>query len=208
MWVFDRQLRRRLRRGAVAAGTLLAVVVCAVGVPLPTTVHKPHAERFPCEDHPCGCVDADACWRHCCCFSDSEKLAWAQREGIAAPTFVVATARREAATASVRGAGCCSQGQSTCDHREDEGLAADAPGSHHHGNPAPRPGMRIVLLHAAMKCRGITVSTCLLPPSLPAPCVVSYPHVAVHFAPLCGESLQYESPYLAVATPPPDAAQA
>ena len=32
---------------------------------------------FPCQGHRCGCVSAEQCWGHCCCFTPEQRLAWA-----------------------------------------------------------------------------------------------------------------------------------
>lgn len=55
------------------------------------------AERYPCEDCGCGCRLAEQCWLHCGCFTIQQKIAWAQRNGVAVPEFIVAAAKREAA---------------------------------------------------------------------------------------------------------------
>lgn len=61
------------------------------------------------------------------------------------------------------------------------------------------------MLHAAMKCRGLTVSVALLPPSLPAEsCELIEPAVVRFIAPTAAPLL-YESPTSGVPTPPPDA---
>src|SRR5207244_2374733 len=35
----------------------------------------------------CGCRTAEECWRHCCCFSPEQRLAWAQDRGIQPPEY-------------------------------------------------------------------------------------------------------------------------
>jgi hypothetical protein len=148
--------------------------------------------------------------------TDSAKLAWAEREGVTPPDYVVAAARREAA--EVRGAaecpapgsslaasGCCSEEPSACCNAK-QGCGPDA------DEVAPAPardgGVAYVSLHAAMKCRGLTVTVSLLPPSLPVAAADYFPPVAERYEPRVGESFSYVPPFLLIATPPPRTAQA
>ncbi len=59
-----------------------------------STVVGEIAERFPCENCPCGCASADFCWDRCCCHSDAEKLSWAQRNNVIPPAFLVARVKQ------------------------------------------------------------------------------------------------------------------
>jgi hypothetical protein len=194
-----------MRGRMVAAATLAAVAACAVGVPLPTVVLKPHsAERYPCEHHACGCIDAEACWRDCCCMSHGEKIAWAERNGVAPPAFVLAAAAREiiadkvaAKSAEPACSQCCrAKTQTDACGADDAVCAADE---------LPSRGMGFVMLHEAMKCRGLTVSVSLLPPALPAIASDFRPMAPDEFLPQWGRTLLYDGPSLAVESPPPDA---
>ncbi|QDU91569.1 hypothetical protein Pla175_49980 [Pirellulimonas nuda] len=77
---------------------LLAVwfLVVATGMPLPARVGPPRsgAERFPCENCPCGCATAEHCWRDCCCLTPPQRLAWARRVGVRPPGFALAAAQK------------------------------------------------------------------------------------------------------------------
>lgn len=44
------------------------------------------AERYPCEDCPCGCTGAAQCWAHCCCHTTEQRLAWALERGVRPPS--------------------------------------------------------------------------------------------------------------------------
>lgn len=46
------------------------------------------AERYPCENCPCGCASAGECWRRCCCHTPEERLAWAIENGVRPPSGV------------------------------------------------------------------------------------------------------------------------
>lgn len=90
----------RARRGARAIRltclALAATISAAVlPLPLPWAGGKDRSRPFPCQDRPCGCRTAEACWRNCCCFTNSQKLAWARANGVAPPEYVVVAARTE-----------------------------------------------------------------------------------------------------------------
>lgn len=87
--------QRGWRRGAVVVVVLCAYLVAALGVlPSPAVVGRwlgrvsGTSERFPCEDHGCGCGSATECWSHCCCFTEVERLSWALERGITPPESV------------------------------------------------------------------------------------------------------------------------
>lgn len=202
MFVSARQIWRRMRGRVVGAATLAAVAACAVGVPMPTSVFKPHSDqRYPCEHHACGCVDATACWRDCCCMSHGQKLAWAQREGVTPPAFLAALAAREIIAEKADSKPKCSH---CCEAKPQ--VERDAACANDAGAVPERPprGLGFVMLHEAMKCRGLTVSVSLLPPSLPACADRFEPIVVERFLPSLGRSYLYDEPALAVASPPPD----
>lgn len=146
----------------VAAALLLILGFCVCGVPIPVGfVSKPSQERFPCEKCPCGCVSARHCWDKCCCHTDQEKLAWARRNNVTPPAFLVLRANRDQrsrrsltreATSSQHcstGKGCCSASQIE-DHHAPSNIASQR-------RPANKPidhSSRIVLLDAVAKCQG------------------------------------------------------
>jgi hypothetical protein len=205
-----RKMRRRLGRSAIAAATLAAVAACAVGVPQPAVVSKSHAERFPCENHACGCADAESCWRDCCCFTDREKLAWAERVGVTPPAFVAAAARKESgelcrAESPTGGAKSCCSRQASCCSSSGAGGESEQTAESSVAAKSPSRQGGWIMLHAAMKCRGLTVSVALLPPSLPAACGEFFEPALTRFSSPIAEPLLYESPFAGVSTPPPDA---
>jgi hypothetical protein len=211
MWIFSRPTWRRYKRSAVAASTLVAVLACAVGVPLPAVVVKSHAERYPCENHPCGCADAESCWQDCCCMTDDEKLAWAEQAGVSPPHFVAVRAARELAanaTKALAAGDCCRAKSDDCCSAARSCDDAGSCAAESHLAPVPSRGVKFVLLHAAMKCRGLTVSVALLPPSLPALAADFWPAPVGQFSASLPEPLLYDSPHLAIESPPPDVARA
>jgi hypothetical protein len=185
----------RIRRRGPAVLALAGVTACSLAFPLPAPVVKTKASRpFPCRHHACGCRDAEACWRDCCCFTAAEKVAWARRHGVAPPQFLLAAADRESSASTCRRA-CCR-------------AAAQADAAQEIAQTPPPAGDGVVLMILALRCRGVHLSVTLLPPSLPAePPAISHRDVE-RFVALPAALSRYVPPYLAVATPPPDAAAA
>jgi hypothetical protein len=105
MWQLSSSLAtgRRKRRGFVAALLIVNQFAIASGLPLPAfaaavngAAKKDLSKPFPCMNRPCGCKNADQCWRSCCCFTMRERLAWAEANGVEPPDFVREAAAREA----------------------------------------------------------------------------------------------------------------
>lgn len=84
-----RWVRRRVRR-QVRGGLGLLVLVSwmhavspanwLIAAPLPVPLGS-----FPCAGHACGCLTAEQCWDHCCCYSVAERVAWAEQQHVSAP---------------------------------------------------------------------------------------------------------------------------
>ena len=95
-------------------GLTLLVVFCAMAVPLPlhrpaeSAAEKDCSEPFPCRNRPCGCQSADQCWKKCCCFTDTQKVAWAKANHVKVPGFVLKAAAIELAAASRSSREICS----------------------------------------------------------------------------------------------------
>jgi hypothetical protein len=53
----------------------------------------------------CGCRNADQCWKGCCCFTNRQKLTWAEQNGVRPPDFVARAAASESPTAQKHS--CC-----------------------------------------------------------------------------------------------------
>ena len=83
-----RRLRRILFRRAQAAArwTALAIYLfLSLGIQLPLPAAKTSGEPYPCMNHPCGCATAEQCWRHCCCTTLEQRLAWARENHVTPP---------------------------------------------------------------------------------------------------------------------------
>ena len=212
----------------------MTVAICSVGVPLPAQSERKSGEvPFPCQDCPCGCKDAETCWRDCCCYTNQQKVAWARKNGVAIPAFVVAAAKREgccgvkreracceAKTASVTLAAkkpaCCARREAasascashsiaavTCSKCDGHSTGEDATAA-----PPQRRSSSPVLLISKLRCGGISLSVSMLPPSVVVKATDFCWDLDERFEPFVFSENHYEPPYLAVAAPPPDASRA
>ena len=68
----------------------LSMLLCNTWLPLPVVIEKDLSIPFPCQSKGCGCKNAQQCWENCCCYSDSEKLAWAAKHGVKPPSWFIA----------------------------------------------------------------------------------------------------------------------
>jgi hypothetical protein len=207
--------------------TCLTVAACSLGVPLPARSQRHTAGApYPCQNCPCGCTDAETCWRSCCCHTNVEKLAWARRNGVKPPSFVIAAAKREqsksrchlacckakrAATLAAKSA-CskcdrlakCAAGNARCESASPACSSRAAQNPSVHKPTRAQRSSGIVLLAAKLRCNGISLSVSLLPPSIVSPPSVVTAAPAEQFQRWPGGPLLYESPYLAITPPPPD----
>lgn len=102
--------RRLIFRRLFVGLCVVAHLSATTGFALPELkAADPSDKPFPCQQHRCGCHSADQCWRSCCCMTQEEKLAWARKNGVRPPQFVVEAAAREKLTAAQSLKGCCSQ---------------------------------------------------------------------------------------------------
>ena len=103
-WRSGRKTKARLARAAVALVLVANHLAIALGLPLPMPSARSHlsaSEYFPCMNCSCGCRTAEQCWRHCCCHSMAQNLAWAKAHGVEPPAFVRAAVEKAGCTASV-----------------------------------------------------------------------------------------------------------
>lgn len=201
-----------------AAGilTAVAVAIATLGIPLPVQVIKDLSQAFPCMDCGCGCVNAEMCWRKCCCYSNSQKLAWANKHGIRVPDFVLEQAAAEVDLEPVELADvkpCCRQrilavkgvmaakgvsatkASSAC--ARNSGRCDEEPNT----EPPLIPG--VLAIHA-LKCQGLTLTVSMLPPSVPTDEIgadlLLVPGEQVAFA----ASPLYQPPFFDADAPPPE----
>ena len=199
---------RRLCAGIV----LLSYLATASGVPLPLLPNKDLSQPFPCMDHPCGCRSAEECWRHCCCFTPEEKLAWAHRHGIEPPAYaerpvhVAPNAHRlgdlcESPTAEHTGCPHCAKPSEACCVGKARQGSCDT--SRPSADPGSRPetgGHGWVVGLTALQCRGLSTAWVATGSVLPlSPALVWSPCTPLD------STLSYpdHSPF-AFSLPPPD----
>lgn len=108
-WHTEAPLARRLVAWLLLP--CLLAIGTSVSIPIPPATlsqEKDLSQPFPCQHSRCGCQDAASCWQKCCCHTDREKLAWAAKNGVTPPAFVVARAKAEGQSKSkARPAACC-----------------------------------------------------------------------------------------------------
>jgi hypothetical protein len=125
--MFHPRMRSFLRRG-LAAAAMIGFALASLGVSWTVAPRKDRSVPFPCMDRGCGCHDAAGCKKHCCCFSDTEKLAWAATHGVDPAPFVSETAVSETAvlpTARRQHRSCCERdGQCPLPFRETARVSA------------------------------------------------------------------------------------
>lgn len=102
MMVRYRKLKPVLVRRLLGLSVLLGV--CTMLLPLPMAMppvnrpEKDQSQPFPCQNRPCGCRSAEQCWKKCCCFNNSQKIAWAKSNKVKVPDYVVTAAEKEKLT--------------------------------------------------------------------------------------------------------------
>jgi hypothetical protein len=103
--MFRRDIRRIVSQvvNGLALGGFLWL---SSGAPLPAPTPA-SGELFPCMNCGCGCATAEHCWRNCCCHTPAERLAWAKRNGVKPPTFVLAAAAEEVVRKTAPAKPCC-----------------------------------------------------------------------------------------------------
>jgi hypothetical protein len=150
-------LRRQSRR-LVSAASLLGFLAAVCGVPVLDGRIGPSgkdvSQPFPCMHSTCGCQNAEACWRGCCCHTTVEKLAWAKENEVTPPEFVQVAAAKERKVPGKAAASCCEKTAvtsccSTSGQCEAEGLAEDVATSSHEWQWSFVPAV------SARKCQGL-----------------------------------------------------
>ncbi len=114
--------------------SLLALLcLAAILLPLPlspvaqTNSGKDTSQPFPCQNRPCGCRSAEQCWKKCCCFTNSQKVAWAKANGVELPNYVLAATKKETPTTK-KPCGLCSKKETNDAKPKCEAFVASANG--------------------------------------------------------------------------------
>lgn len=117
----------RLTRQTLALVCMLLLVLMITGLPVPLTNGKDRSTPFICMESRCGCMTAEQCWKHCCCHTNEEKLAWARKHNQPVPDYVVQadvqlSGKCESCEQEFRHDTCCevendSSNSSCCEHQ-------------------------------------------------------------------------------------------
>jgi hypothetical protein len=183
---------RLFTRRITACVALVCYLATAVGFPVPSPQAKDRGQPFPCQDHPCGCQTAEQCWRHCCCFSPQERLAWAEAQRIEPPSYVerpaangwhIARSRDRTGVGEER-SGCTNcrsrptcqvclplARKNCCGNREDVVPCCSQESARGRESARPKPPARIpwVLGVAGLRCQGVTTLWVSIGAVLPPP---------------------------------------
>ncbi|MBL8810580.1 MAG: hypothetical protein JNM43_10420 [Planctomycetaceae bacterium] len=93
-------MTRRLISLAVAVAFTLTLLPIPLPVASTGRTQKDSSQPFPCQNRTCGCCSADQCWKKCCCFTNQQKVSWAEKNKVTLPQFVVDAAKAESARKS------------------------------------------------------------------------------------------------------------
>lgn len=147
--------RRACAVDVTLSGTVLvalATSMMAFGV-LVVPGGRRSAELYPCSGGNCGCVSAEQCWRHCCCMSLEQRIAWAKSHRVPVPDYV----DEQSVCRESGGLGS----RSCCSGRKKGGSQTEyvtEPTSHHPDHvlnsekPADCP---FVFISSVLRCRGL-----------------------------------------------------
>ena len=180
-------------RRAIALVALAAFAAASLDVPVPISQGKDLSRPFPCMYRRCGCQHADQCWGGCCCFTNSQKLAWSKKHRVQPPHYVVTAARRETPRVDKPSA-CC--GKAACPTK-GRAQAAVAEASSAAGD------LGLLSSVSARHCRGQAELWLTLGAVAPLPAKLAVSEQS----PPCGEIaaavFMLSSIHLPLATPPP-----
>ncbi len=197
---------RHHRRQVTAELVLAALVFTSLGLAVPLPVTRSSSEPYPCKNCSCGCVNAEVCWRDCCCFTQKQKLAWAEINGVIPPAFVFAAVEKPS---------CCQKEPalpSCCAKRVAKSCHSKPSCCQKQNKPTARPlvwrqdhrrSSTSVILLQALRCQGLGNSWTLLPPAIiPAEPAIGFDEPApAEFVAIHDQSFQGQLP--APDAPPP-----
>lgn len=153
-------IRATAARRAISLCLLWGMLLSVIPIPVSTSAipaEKDRSQPFPCQNRPCGCRSAAQCWKKCCCFTDEQKLAWAKRNGVKAPEFVIAHARSQQSSKKLTLASTAQhhpRKQSCCTHTPKENCHQQngQPDCRHEKETPRQP--QVVIGIFAQECQG------------------------------------------------------
>lgn len=189
---------------------IVAIGAHAAGMPMPVGVWKDLSKPFPCQFRSCGCQSAESCWRSCCCFTDAEKLAWAEENGVTAPQHVhqrvALTAKRKAPVKERRSSCCLVKTGPSAASVESKSCSSASKGcctSHEKAPTESSKKYEAVSISEYRNCQGLDNGLLKLPPV-----VVCFPSEVATGFPLCEATVSANrfltSRPLPPPTPPPE----
>lgn len=210
-------MQRRVFRRLFVGLCIVAHLASTSGFAVPEVVQADTSARpFPCQHHRCGCSSADQCWRSCCCMTQQEKLAWARKNDVEPPEFVVAAATLEleqvrqskrsccshSSAAQTTGGSCSAKATTSCNHHAPQ--RADDQASDH--RPASATIDWVLGIHA-LQCQGfatwwISTGAVIAPPPLVESPLDISPPLWCTAAPAC----VFQAIFMQPAIPPPQIA--
>ena len=146
---------------------LVLVGFCASSIPLPIArISLPEGESavpFPCQYCGCGCKSALKCWTSCCCFTPSQRLAWAKQNGVTPPDYaILADDQSTSSSIAASGESCCVT-KKTCCAAKKACCAVKSKDSVPKVTTWSTPRTKMVLTLCALKCQGASSDFTLLP---------------------------------------------
>ena len=147
----DWMTRRRLTAGLLLVVSLVMLFPISMRVETPDAVlnaaGKDASEPFPCQNRTCGCRSAKQCWKKCCCFTNAQKVAWAQANRVQLPAFVLAAAERESSVVT----NSTSSAETCCTKHAAAPRQTVPPAK----VPHSKPRIRLVVGVDALQCQGV-----------------------------------------------------
>jgi hypothetical protein len=174
-WIRRHTVWRLLQPRLTAGLALLAYLSASFGFPLPVPAGKDHSQRYPCENHPCGCRCAEDCWRHCCCTTPEERWAWARANGVEPPPY----AERPKSDGGKHDQARIEPHHACCCEHEDDGDSSigddeDTPAAETDSPRNPTGSVKWVLGIVSQKCRGGSTLWSSSGAALPPPPAVTW----------------------------------
>lgn len=168
-----RRAMLRSARTATCWATVISYLIVALGIQIPLPAVKKAGQPYPCMNRPCGCASAEQCWRHCCCTTLEQRLAWARENHVTPPDYALAEARARGIdwesycrVGPEHSARICQDGEEVaakgCRHSQ---------GEHPCGDAKHNAAAGIVWMQA-LACKGVNQNWMGLSVSLPPPAVV------------------------------------